>query len=101
MTVKTIHILDNSVMDQLGMQIPMEYGYDRLSDSYPPLHAIISELIEDGEIPRYRDVESEITVAKNITTITTVFATKSGAEKWADWVVDDGTALVSITVVED
>jgi hypothetical protein len=101
MTVKTVHILDNSVMSQLGMQIPMEYGHDRLSDSYPPLHAIISKLIEDGEIPRYRDVESEITVSKNTTTITTIFTTRSGAEKWADWVDNDGTALVAITVVED
>jgi hypothetical protein len=88
-------------MSQLGMQIPMEYGHDRLSDSYPPLHTIISELIEDGEIPRYRDVESEITVSKNTTTITTIFTTRSGAEKWADWVDNDGTALVSIAVVED
>jgi hypothetical protein len=88
-------------MSQLGIQIPMEYGHDRLSDSYPPLHAIISELIDAGEIPRYRDVESEITVSKNTTTITTIFTTRSGAEKWADWVNNDGTALISITVVED
>ena len=101
MTVKTIHILDNSVVSQLGMRIPMEYGYDRLSDPYPPAHAVISELIEAGEIPRYRDVESEITVSKNTTTITTIFTTRSGAEKWADWVNNDDTALVSITVVED
>jgi NADH-quinone oxidoreductase subunit B len=67
------------------------------------IHAIetLHQLIEDGEIPRYRDVESEITVSKNTTTITTIFTTRSGAEKWADWVDNDGTALVSIAVVED
>lgn len=100
MTVKTIHILDNSVMEQLGMRIPMEYGHDRLSEPYPPLQAVISELVDAGEIPRYRDVESEITVSKHTTTITTIFTTRSGAEKWADWVNNDGTALVSIAVIE-
>jgi hypothetical protein len=101
MTVKTIHILDNSAMAQFGISVPMEYGHDRLSESYAPLHAIMSELIDAGEIPRYRDVESEITVSKNTTTISTIFSTRFGAEKWASWVNDDNTALVSITVTED
>lgn len=100
MTIKTVHILDNSALAELGASVSTEPGYDRLSESYPPLRTVVTELIEAGEIPRYRDIESEITVTKNTTTITTIFSTRAGAEKWAAWVRDDNTALVSITVVE-
>ena len=95
MTVKTIHILDKTAV------VPATPGHDRLSEEYPPLLAIMTELIESGEIPRYRDIESQIVITKDNTTITTVFATRAGAEKWVDWVRNDNYALISIDVVED
>jgi hypothetical protein len=48
MTVKTIHILDKT------LEISSEPNYDRLGQftrDYPPLWAILTELIATGEIP--------------------------------------------------
>jgi hypothetical protein len=98
MTVKTIHILDKTV------EISSEPNYDRLGQytrDYPPLWAIITELIATGEIPRYRGTESSINWEADRTTIITQFATREGAEKWAEWVRNDNHGLISITVVEN
>jgi hypothetical protein len=64
------------------------------------LWAILTELIATGEIPRYRGAESSITWEADRTIITTQFATREGAEKWAEWVRNDNYGLISITVVE-
>jgi hypothetical protein len=98
MTVKTIHILDKTV------EISSESNYDRLGSAtrkYAPLWAIITELIATGEIPRYRGAESSIDWQADCTIITTQFATREGAEKWAEWVRNDNYALISIAVIED
>ena len=98
MTVKTIHILDKTV------EISSEPNYDRLNAehrSYGPIWTILTELIATGEIPRYRGAESSINWESNRTIITTQFATREGAEKWAEWVRNDNYGLISITVVED
>jgi hypothetical protein len=98
MTVKTIHILDKTV------EISSEPNYDRLDASirvYDSLWAILTELIATGEIPRYRGTESNITWEADRTTIITQFATREGAEKWAEWLRNDNYGLISITVVED
>ena len=98
MTVKTIHILDNTV------EISSEPTYDRLNPSaqeYPSLWAILTELIETGEIPRYCDDESSVIWEADRTIITTQFVTREGAEKWAEWVSKESSGLISITVIED
>jgi len=98
MTVKTIHILDKTV------EISAESNYDRLGSTtrdYAPLWAILTELIATGEIPRYRGTESNIVWEADRTIITTQFATREGAEKWAEWVRNDNYGLISISVVED
>ena len=97
MTVKTIHILDKTA------EVSSTPNYDRLCQEnreYESLWAILTELIATGEIPRYRGAESDITWASDRTTITTQFATREGAEKWADWVRNDNYGLISISVVE-
>lgn len=98
MIVKTIHILDKTV------EISSEPNYDRLGPAtreYAPLWAILTELIATGELPRYRGSESNVVWGPDCTTITTQFATREGAEKWADWVRNDNYGLISITVVEN
>ena len=98
MTVKTIHILDKTV------EISAEPNYDRLGpevQSYPPVFAIFTELIESGEIPRYCGTESSVNWEVDRTTVITQFATREGAEKWAEWVRNDNHGLISITVVEN
>ena len=98
MTVKTIHILDKT------LEISSESNYDRLGpevQSYPPVFAIYTELIESGEIPRYSGPETVIVWEEDRTIITTQFATREGAEKWVAWVRDDNLALISIDIIED
>jgi len=96
---KTIHILDKTV------EISPESNHDdRLGpeiQEYVPLLTIYTELIESGEIPRYRGTETVIVWEEDRTIITTQFATREGAEKWASWVRDDNYALISIELVED
>jgi hypothetical protein len=98
MTIKTVHVLDKTI------EVSSEPNYDRLgqfTQDYPPLWAIITELIATGEIPRYRGPETITVWEEDRTTITTPFATRAGAEKWAEWVRNDNYALISITVIED
>ena len=98
MTVKTIHILDKT------LEISSESNYDRLGpevQSYPPAFAIYTELTESGEIPRYSGPETVIVWEEDRTTVITQFATREGAEIWAEWVRNDNTGLISITVVEN
>ena len=86
------------------LEISSESNYDRLGpevQSYPPAFAIYTELTESGEIPRYSGPETVIVWEEDRTTITTQFATRAGAEKWAEWLRNDNYALISITVVED
>jgi hypothetical protein len=97
-TIKTIHILDKTV------EIPSISNYDRLGpevQSYPPVFAIYTELIESGEIPRYSGAEVDFVYEEDRTIITTQFATRAGAEKWVAWVRDDNYALISIELDED
>jgi len=97
-TIKTIHILDKTV------EIPSIQNYDRLGleiQSYPPIFAIYTELIESGEIPRYSGPEVDFVYKEDRTIITTQFATRAGAEKWVAWMRDDNYALISIDIVED
>ena len=98
MTVKTIHIVDKTI------EISSDPNYDRLGPStqaYPLLLAMFTELIESGEIPRYCGAEISVEWEADCTTITTQFATRAGAEKWAEWVRNDNNGLISITVIED
>lgn len=97
MATKTIHIVDKSVT------VPSTPNYDRLNAeirSLPTVWAIFTDLIATGEIPRYRGSESNIEWLPDRTIITTEFATRDGAEKWADWVRQDNFGLISIEVVE-
>ena len=98
MTIKTIHIVDKT------LEISSAPNYDRMgpeAQSYPPVFAIFTELIESGEIPRYSGPEVGIVYEEDRTIITTPFATREGAEKWVAWVRDDNYALISIEIVED
>jgi len=98
MTIKTIHIVDKT------FPISSDLNYDRLGpepQSYPPVFAIFTELIESGEIPRYSGPEVGVVYEEDRTIITTPFATRAGAEKWVAWVRDDNYALISIDIVED
>jgi len=98
MTIKTIHIVDKT------LEIPSAPNCDRLGpevQSYPPIFAIYTELVESGEIPRYSGPEVDVVWEEDRTIITTPFATREGAEKWVAWVRDDNYALISIELVED
>ena len=98
MTIKTIHIVDKT------LEISSDPNYDRLGpevQSYPPVFAIYTELVESGEIPRYSGSEVDVVWEEDRTIITTQFATREGAEKWVAWVRDDNYALISIELVED
>jgi hypothetical protein len=98
MTTKTVHILDKTV------EISSEPNYDLLgkeAQDFPSLWAILTELIATGEIPRYRGSETNIVWEEDRTIITVEWATRAGAEKWVEWVLDDNYGLISIEIVED
>jgi hypothetical protein len=98
MTIKTIHILDNTI------NISDDPNYDRLSpenQQYESYWAVAGELIAAGEVSRYCGPNDSVTREADRIIVTTQWATRAGAEKWANWVRNDNQGLISIEIVED
>jgi hypothetical protein len=98
MTIKTVHIAD------IELCPPLEDGFDRLSlsgEGLEPILAVLMDLVNSGEIPRFVGNERVVERFDTYTKVTTTFATRDGAQKWVDCIREDNYGLTSIDVIED
>lgn len=102
MAIKTVQIFDPSV------PLDLSPDFDRLAAPHLPTRQILTNLVERGELPRYRGAETQIAVTDTEITVVMQWNSLAAAQEYTDAVlafvnVDDPERknMRSIEIVQD
>lgn len=100
MAIKTVQIFDPAI------PLDLSPNFDRLSGLHAPTLELHTDLINRGELPRYRGSETQIEVTDDAIIVTMIWSSRAVAQEYTDrvneFVTSATTALMrSIEIVED
>lgn len=81
MTIKTVQIFDPAT------PLDLSPNFDRLSNPHEPTRRLHEDLINRGELPRYRGDETQITVTDDAITVVMEWKSLAVAQEYTDYVL--------------
>ena len=95
MTIKTVQVLD------ITYPLDMSPGLDRLAHPDPLSRVFLTDMVNRGELPRYRGAEVQFETTAETLTITMEWKTRGAAQEYVDYCqLHQGAYLQSINLIE-